>query len=79
MTQTRLVSCNVSVPTGRTGMRLEPELWSAAKKICAREDIDLGGLIRRAQDAYPGGMRTSAVRVLVINYFRTAAGATTRQ
>ena len=53
-------------------MRLEPELWDALKEICAREGRDMSQLVRQAESARGGG-RTSAVRVFVVQYFRTAA------
>jgi predicted DNA-binding ribbon-helix-helix protein len=54
-------------------MRLEPELWDALQEICERERVSLGELVRRIEKrGHPGG-RTSAVRVHVLEYFRTAA------
>lgn len=73
----RLINRNITSLSGRTSMRLEPELWEALHEICHRECLSLGALIRRIEDAYfktshhPGG-RTSAVRVHVLRYFRDA-------
>jgi predicted DNA-binding ribbon-helix-helix protein len=54
-------------------MRLEPELWEALQEICERERLSLGEVVRRIEKrGHPGG-RTSAVRVHVLEYFRTAA------
>jgi predicted DNA-binding ribbon-helix-helix protein len=54
-------------------MRLEPEVWDALREICLREGLELRELIKQVeQTAAPGG-RTSAVRVHVLQYFRTAA------
>ena len=53
-------------------MRLEPELWEALQEICDRERVTLGEMVRRIERrGHPGG-RTSAVRVHVLEYFRTA-------
>jgi len=69
----RLVNRNVTASRGRTSMRLEPELWDALQEICERERLSLGELVRRIEKrGHPGG-RTSAVRVHVLEYFRTAA------
>jgi predicted DNA-binding ribbon-helix-helix protein len=54
-------------------MRLEPELWDALLEICRREAIDPGQLVRRVEDLGHAGGRTSAVRVFLLTYFRTAA------
>jgi predicted DNA-binding ribbon-helix-helix protein len=68
----RLVNRNVTASQGRTSMRLEPELWDALQEICERERLTLGEVVRRIeQRGHPGG-RTSAVRVHVLEYFRSA-------
>lgn len=75
MVSSRLVNRNVTASRGRTSMRLEPELWEALEEICQREGVTLADLVKRIEHAgHPGG-RTSAVRVHVLNYFRTAAHA----
>ncbi len=58
-------------------MRLEPELWAALDEICRRERLTLAEAVktievRRAQIGEISG-RTSAVRVLILDYFRGAA------
>jgi predicted DNA-binding ribbon-helix-helix protein len=69
----RLVNRNVTANRGRTSMRLEPELWDALQEICDRERVSLGEIVRRIEKhGHPGG-RTSAVRVHVLGYFRSAA------
>ena len=69
----RLVNRNVVAGSGRTSMRLEPELWDALLEICHRENQDLHGLIRRVDELRNEGGRTSAVRVFLLQYFRAAA------
>ena len=69
----RLINRNVVAGSGRTSMRLEPELWDALQEICRREDTDLHGLIRHIDAMRNEGGRTSAVRVFLLEYFRTAA------
>jgi predicted DNA-binding ribbon-helix-helix protein len=69
----RLVNRNVIAGTGRTSIRLEPELWDALAEICRREDISAGEFIRRVERAAGPGCRTSAVRVQILQYFRSAA------
>jgi len=54
-------------------MRLEPELWDALTEICARERRDINHLVRQIEAIGHSGGRTSAVRVFVLDYFRSAA------
>ena len=54
-------------------MRLEPELWKALTEIGARERKDVSSLVRKAEGKENPGGRTSAVRVFVMDYFRSAA------
>ena len=73
MVSSRLINRNVTASRGRTSMRLEPELWEALEEICQRESVTLADLVKRVERAgHPGG-RTSAVRVHVLSYFRSAA------
>ena len=69
----RLVNRNVVAGSGRTSMRLEPELWDALMEICEREGQDMSALVRRVEAEGHEGGRTSAVRVFVLSYFRDAA------
>lgn len=69
----RLVNRNVVAGSGRTSMRLEPELWNALMEVCQREDRDLHQVIRQVESGRDSGGRTSAVRVFLLQYFRDAA------
>jgi predicted DNA-binding ribbon-helix-helix protein len=57
-------------------MRLEPELWDALSEICEREAQDMSTLVRRVEASGHSGGRTSAIRVFILNYYRTAATET---
>lgn len=72
--QSTLVNRNIIASSGRTSMRLEPEIWSALEEICHREDMTLMDLVQHIEKRkqHPG-CRTSAVRVWVLEYFRRAA------
>lgn len=54
-------------------MRLEPELWEALTEICQREGVSPSELCRRIERTGVPGGRTSAMRVFIVNYFRTAS------
>ena len=73
MTVSRLINRNVVAGSGRTSMRLEPELWDALQEICEREGKDMSTLVRTVEGGLTEGGRTSAVRVFVLGYFRDAA------
>ena len=73
MPRSRLVNRNVVAGSGRTSMRLEPELWDALAEICGREGQGLHELIRNIDGQRERGGRTSAVRVFVLQYFRAAS------
>ena len=72
-TTSRLVNRNIVAPTGRSSMRLEPEIWDALFEICRRENIAMGELVRQVDGGREIGGRTSAIRVFAFNYFRQAA------
>lgn len=73
MAVSRLVNRNITAGSGRTSMRLEPEIWDALRDICLREGVELRDLIQRIEPSSGEGGRTSAVRVYVLEYFRAAA------
>jgi len=73
MPSSRLINRNVIAERGRTSMRLEPELWDALTEICEREDQDVSTLVRQVEAAGHTGGRTSAIRVFIMNYYRSAA------
>ena len=73
MSASRLVNRNINAGTGRTSMRLEPEVWDALREVCLREGLELRELMKRIEPGAGDGGRTSAVRVYVMQYFRAAA------
>jgi len=73
VSSSRLVNRNITAGSGRTSMRLEPEVWDALREICLRESLELRDLIQQIEHGTDEGGRTSAVRVYVMCYFRAAA------
>ena len=57
----------------RTSMRLEPESWDALDEVCQREGRTLHQIVDEIDCTRTTGGRTSAVRVFLLNYFRSAA------
>jgi predicted DNA-binding ribbon-helix-helix protein len=56
-------------------MRLEAELWDALNEIAARENMTVNEVCTRVRRAHQGTGLTSAVRILLISYFRAKAGS----
>lgn len=73
MGPSRLINRNVMADSGRTSMRLEPELWDALTEICDREAWSVSDVVSAARRTCPDSGRTSAVRVFLLSYFRAAA------
>jgi predicted DNA-binding ribbon-helix-helix protein len=69
----RLINRNIVAASGRSSMRLEPEIWDALFEICRRENIAMAELVRKVDGGREVGGRTSAIRVFAFNYFRKAA------
>ncbi|WP_454021222.1 ribbon-helix-helix domain-containing protein [Azospirillum sp. Marseille-Q6669] len=66
---------NVCVAGKRTSMRLEPAFWDALTEIAQREGLTVGALCTRLAErveALDTNSLSSAVRVYVMEYFRSA-------
>jgi predicted DNA-binding ribbon-helix-helix protein len=73
LNNSRLINRNIVAASGRSSMRLEPEIWDALFEICRRENIAMAELVRKVDGGREIGGRTSAIRVYAFNYFRQAA------
>jgi predicted DNA-binding ribbon-helix-helix protein len=67
-----LVNRNIVIPSGRTSIRLEPELWALLDEVCRRERCERGDVVRQARLDLTSGGRTSALRVYLLRYFLEA-------
>lgn len=68
-----LVNRNVFVGTRRTSLRLEPAMWDALTEICRREDLTIHQLCALIDERRLASSLTAAIRVFIVNYFRSAA------
>lgn len=68
-----LVNRNVFVGRRRTSLRLEPAMWDALAEICRREDLTLHDLCGLIDERRRASSLTAAIRVFIVNYFRSAA------
>lgn len=69
-----LHSHNVRIHKRRTSVRLEKEMWHALNDIAASEKCsvhDLCGAVHDLKDA--GASFTAALRVFIVEYYRTAS------
>jgi predicted DNA-binding ribbon-helix-helix protein len=74
-----LISKNVRIHRKRTSVRLEPEMWSALKEIAAIETCSIHDLCGAVHDMKEAGMSfTAALRVFLMEYYRTAARSSPR-
>lgn len=73
MTDTNLVSRNVSILGRRTSIRLEPEMWSSLNEISRLERCTIHQICSLVfMRKHAGSTLTSAVRVFLMLYYRAA-------
>jgi len=74
ISQSSLISRNITVLGRRTSVRLEPEMWSSIREIAKREKCkihDLCSLVYIRKNAETS--LTAAIRVFIMLYYRAAA------
>lgn len=72
MTVMRPVKRSFSIRGHRTSISLEQPFWEALKQAATRERIPLAGLIARIDEQRGAAGLSSAVRVWILDYVRTA-------
>lgn len=69
-----LISRNVRIAGRRTSVRLEPEMWQALEEVGERQGCSIHDLCSAvAEHQHPEASFTGALRVFVMEYFRSAA------
>lgn len=68
-----LVTRNVNLGNRRTSVRLEPDLWEALREIAGREQRSVHEICTDIDRTRGGTRLTSAMRIYIVNYFRSAA------
>ena len=69
-----LQSKNVCIHKRRTSVRLEPEMWNALNEIATLEGCSIHDLCGAVHDLKePGASFTAALRVFMMEYYRSAA------
>jgi predicted DNA-binding ribbon-helix-helix protein len=69
----RPVKRSFSIRGHRTSISLEQPFWEALKEAAARERISLAALIARIDEQRGGAGLSSAVRVWILDYVRSAS------
>lgn len=74
--QGKLQSKNVRIHHRRTSVRLEPQMWNALNEIATIEGCSIHDLCSAVSDLRdPGASFTAALRVFLMEYYRTATKA----
>ena len=64
---------NIQLINVRTSVVLETAIWDAVGEILLRENLDLNGFCQMVDKRRRGFNLTSAIRVVVVIYYRTLA------
>jgi predicted DNA-binding ribbon-helix-helix protein len=67
------VKRSLTIAGHRTSLSLEAAFWQAAKEIAAAQNISLARLIGQIDKARGASNLSSAVRVFVLEHYRSAA------
>lgn len=74
LTTGALQSRNIRIHKHRTSVRLEPEMWNALNEIAVLENCTIHDLCGAVHDLKePGASFTAALRVFMMEYYRSAA------
>jgi predicted DNA-binding ribbon-helix-helix protein len=69
-----MLSRNVRIHNRRTSVRLEPAMWTALNEIAAAENCSIHDLCGAVHDLKAEDLSfTAALRVFLMEYYRTAA------
>ena len=62
---------SLTIAGHRTSIALEPEFWTGLEAVAAAENLPLVELIRRLDQARGGPNLTSALRIAVLEFYRS--------
>ncbi len=68
-----LVSRNIRLDDHRTSIRLEPAMWEALARVCAREGRSMNQLVTAIAGRHDQSTLTAAIRVYLLSYYQAAA------
>jgi predicted DNA-binding ribbon-helix-helix protein len=64
---------NIVVAGKRTSVRLEPEMWEALREIVALQGFSVNQLVTELHRRHSASSLTSAIRVYIVEFYRSAA------
>jgi predicted DNA-binding ribbon-helix-helix protein len=70
-----VVKRSIVVAGHKTSVSLEEAFWTSMKEISATRSMTLSDLVSEIDKARKQGNLSSAIRLYVLDYFRTRAGA----
>ena len=62
---------SLTIAGHRTSLALEPEFWQALDEMSAVRGLSLANLVREIDDTHTSGNLTSAIRVAVLDFYRS--------
>ena len=62
---------SLTIAGHRTSLALEPEFWQALDEMSAARELSLANLVREIDDTHTSGNLTSAIRVAVLDFYRS--------
>ena len=71
-----LVIRNIVVAGHRTSVRLEPLMWEALREIARQRQTNINQLVTEIDRHRDSSSLTAAIRVFIVDYYRSAAGQT---
>ena len=69
-----VVKRSIVIAGHKTSVSLEDAFWDALKEIAARRKITLSDLVARIDSSRTQGNLSSAIRLFVLDHFRSAGG-----
>jgi predicted DNA-binding ribbon-helix-helix protein len=69
----KLSTKNVQVGSSRTTIAVEPECWQMLIEISRQQKITLPALIQEIESGRDKASRASAIRLYIMNHYRSAA------
>jgi predicted DNA-binding ribbon-helix-helix protein len=70
-----VVKRSIVIAGHKTSVSLEDAFWDAIKEIAARRDITLSDLVANIDAARNHGNLSSAIRLFVLDHFRSHGGS----
>lgn len=65
---------SLTIAGHRTSLALEPEFWQALDEIAFARGLSVAALIREIDEGHASGNLTSAIRVAVLDWYRSNSG-----